>query len=87
MNDAINQLIDEWFAARAAIHATEKAEHPDVTDALGRVWVWSQGDLYRHDSMCWPLAATTNPNIGWPHRAVLDNPNYQWCETCKEGRS
>ena len=56
---------------------------PDVVDHLGRTWVWSQGDLYTHDSMTWPLSLIRHTDISWPSAAALRNPNYRWCDTCK----
>lgn len=43
-----SRMLDEWAAARAALAEMERAEHPDITDARGRVWSWWRGDLYRH---------------------------------------
>lgn len=87
MTDRVRQLIADWNAARALIRRNEEAAHPDVVDVLGRTWTWKDGDLYRHDSMCWPLSMVTDPRVGWPSRNALDNPNYQWCEICKTGAS
>jgi hypothetical protein len=78
-------LVDGWLEARRALREAEQAEHPDVTDALGRVWTWMDGDIYTHDGMAWPLDHITHPGIGWPTAAALDNPNYQWCATCRWG--
>lgn len=77
-------LINEWQTRRAGLRATEAAEHPDVTDALGRVWVWRSGDLYGHDSMAWPLAMVASSLVGWPAATLLDNPNYRWCPACRQ---
>lgn len=76
-------LVSAWRAARLALAATEAAEHPDVTDVLGRTWTWWKGDLYRHDSMAWPLVLVTSDLMRWPKPELLDNPNYQWCDTCR----
>lgn len=77
-------LINQWRALHVALRAERAAEHPDVTDALGRVWVWKSGDVYVHDSMAWPLAMVTGP-VGWPAPLLLDNPNYRWCPACLAG--
>jgi hypothetical protein len=76
-------LIDEWQALRQELRAMEVAEHPDITDALGRVWKWKDGDLYTHDSIASPKAFVTRPKMSLPTQAALENPNYQWCEICK----
>lgn len=78
-------LINAWQALRKALAETEAAEHPDVTDALGRVWVWKSGDVYVHDSMAWPLVMVASPLVGWPAPGLLDNPNYRWCPACRAG--
>lgn len=83
--DVIGPMLAEWQAARTALRAIEEAEHPDVTDALGRVWTWVNGDLYRHDSMAWPLSHVLNPAVRWPRADVLDNPNYALCQACRDG--
>ncbi|MFG3715815.1 hypothetical protein [Micromonospora sp. NPDC047730] len=83
----IGPMLAEWRSLRADLRAMEEAEHPDVTDALGRVWTWVSGDLYRHDSMAWPLAHVLNPAVGWSRAGLLDNPNYRFCGVCREGMS
>lgn len=84
---AIRELIASWQESRRALRAIEEAEHLDVTDALGRVWVWWKGELYCHDGMAWPLGHVTDPRIGWPSKEALQNPNYQWCSICLGGAS
>jgi hypothetical protein len=76
-------LIDDWQEARKALRAIEEAEHPDITDVLGRVWKWWKGDLYVHDKMGWPKSLITQPDLRRPIKAALDNPNYRWCAICK----
>lgn len=83
--NVIAGMIDEWQSLRAEIAAMERAEHPDVTDALGRTWQWKSGDIYTHDGMAWPLIFIQDPNVGLPKSVALDNPNYSWCEICKPG--
>jgi hypothetical protein len=89
-------LVTEWQALRTVIAEMEAAEHPDITDALGRVWTWIPGGardrdgnnmstLYGHDGMAWPREHVEQPAIGWPRADVLDNPNYRWCELCRAG--
>lgn len=79
----VSELVDEWTALRVEAQAFERAEHPDVTDVLGRVWTWKSGDIYTHDGMAWPLAFITSPTLQGPSAAALDNPNYRWCLICK----
>lgn len=80
----MERLITEWQALHRALRGERAAEHPDVTDALGRVWVWKSGDLYGHDSMAWPLAMVASDLVGWPSPLLLDNPNYRWCAACRQ---
>lgn len=81
----VASLIDGWRALRAELHAIEEAEHPDVTDAHGRVWRWESRDLYTHDDiLAWPLTAITGGTFGLPTSALADNPNYVGlCGTCR----
>jgi hypothetical protein len=81
--NAVGALIDEWLAGREALREIERAEHPDITDTLGRVWVWWKGDLYTHDGMAWPQEFVAKSNVSRPSQHALDNPNYQWCASCK----
>jgi hypothetical protein len=76
-------LVDDWQAARRALREIEEAEHPNITDALGRVWQWKDKDLYTHDSMAWPRDHVMHSGVSLPSQAALDNPNYQWCSICK----
>lgn len=89
-------LIEEWKATREAIAAIERAEHPDITDALGRTWVWMSGgardrdgndssSIYTHDGIAWPRELIERSSIGWPTLAAIDNPNYRWCDACRQG--
>lgn len=80
----IGPMLDEWQQLRAALRAAERAEHPDVTDQLGRVWVWKDGDIYLHDGMAWPLVFIQQ-RTAWPNPVLLDNPNYHWCDACRAG--
>jgi hypothetical protein len=81
-SNPVGALLDAWQTTRAELRALEVAAHQDITDALGRVWVWKDGDLYVHDSMAWPRSLVERPNVGWPAHRLLDNPNYRWCEVC-----
>jgi hypothetical protein len=81
----ISALVDEWQDLRKALREAEEAAHPPITDALGRVWTWKDGDLYTHDSMAWPRAFVESANVGLPTRYALDNPNYRWCSICTSG--
>lgn len=81
----VEQLIDEWRTARAALRMLERSEHPDIVDQLGRTWEWIGGDLYRHDKMAWPRGMVERAGfLGWPRPILLDNPNYQWCDACRQ---
>lgn len=80
----VQALITSWQAARAELKALEAAEHPDITDAFGRVWVWKARDLYRHCSTAAP--ADMIGHFGLPSQAALDNPNYILCDVCVAGR-
>lgn len=84
--EAVAGLLSEWQAARAQLAGIERAEHPDITDHLGRVWTWrGRGDLYRHCGIAAPAAMIDQ--FGLPSRAVLDNPNYgELCDVCLAGR-
>jgi hypothetical protein len=83
----IRKLLAEWQALRTIIAEMDVAEHPDITDALGRVWTWipgGSGNLYGHDGMAWPREDVEDPGIGLPTPAVLENPNYHWCRLCRQ---
>jgi hypothetical protein len=93
---AVSTLVTEWLALRIVIAEMEVAEHPPITDALGRAWTWIPGGardrdgndcstLYGHDGMAWPREWVEHPGIGWPRAAALDNPNSRWCELCRAG--
>ena len=82
-HDRVSDMIDEWMALRLEMKRSERAEHPPVTDVLGREWTWVDRDLYRHDGMAWPLSFITADSKSWPSPALLDNPNYGWCEHCR----
>ena len=82
----MEKLLAEWTWLREQIAETERAEHPDITDRFGRVWVWRSGDLYRHCNLCFPgewITSTKHP-IGLPSPSLADNPNYQLCEICTQ---
>ena len=69
---------------RAALVALERAEHPDVMDRFGRVWTWWKGDLYRHCGNAAPKHMIDG--FGLPSQTALDNPNYDLCGICLDGR-
>lgn len=82
----VADLVDRWRDARRELAAIERAEHPPITDALGRSWEWipgGSGDLYGHDGMAWPRHLVERPDVGLPTPGALDNPNYRWCELCR----
>lgn len=83
--DAVGQLIAEWRAARVVLAELERAEHPDITDAYGRVWAWKgRGDIYTHDrTLAIPQAWIDS--YGLPSATLADNPNYgRLCATCRQ---
>jgi hypothetical protein len=75
------EKIAEWLGLRAEIAALEQTEHPDLTDRHGRVWIWWQGDLYRHCGMAFPEELIRT--AGLPSETVRTNPNYDLCEICR----
>lgn len=83
---AMQRLIADWQAARAALAAYERAEHPDLTDRYGRVWTWrGRGDLYVHDdTLAFPRDSITGAGLGLPSPRLADNPNYsKLCDICR----
>ena len=82
---AVSRLLADWQAARAALAEIERAEHPDITDRFGRVWTWRWGDLYTHCGSAVP--ADWVPTWGLPSQRALDNPNYDLCDICLNGRT
>lgn len=84
---AVADLITKWQNARAELAAIERAEHPDITDHLGRVWTWfGRGDTYRHCGNAAPSYMIND--FGRPSQRVLDNPNYgELCDICLNGRT
>lgn len=77
-------LIDEWTAARRALAEVERAEHPDITDRHGRVWIWKgHGDLYTHDeTLACPMAWIAE--LGLPPVTLATNRNYsELCHICR----
>lgn len=81
---AVGRLIADWQAIRAELVEIERAEHPDTTDRFGRVWTWKSKDLYRHCGTAAPYWMIDN--FGLPTQAALDNPNYDLCDICLDGR-
>lgn len=83
------QLVDEWQSARTQMASVESAEHSDLTDNHGRVWVyWKGGDdaLYRHDKgLAKPASMVVKPDGQLPSEQLADNPNYQLCSICTAG--
>lgn len=77
-------LVGRWLTTRAELHAFERAERPDVTDLFGRVWTWWKGDLYRHCHNAAPKHMIET--FGLPTQALLDNPAYELCAICLDGR-
>lgn len=79
-------LVEIWQATRAELRAIEQAEHPDLTDQFGRVWLYRSRDLYVHDGL---IAATADvvasPHLELPAPGLADrNPNYAGlCQVCR----
>jgi hypothetical protein len=80
---AAHLMVEDWRATRAELAALERAEHPDITDRRGRVWIWSSGDLYHHDGLLgFPKALIAD--LGLPSPRLVDNPNYAGlCDVCR----
>jgi len=85
--EIVADMITEWQATRLAMAELERAEHPDITDPHGRVWTWHSGagadEMYKHDGMAWPVEWIARG--GLPRPEGLANPNYSWCEICRQG--
>lgn len=82
----VSRLLTAWQTTRAELAALEAADRPDITDHLGRVWTWKgRGDLYRHCGTAAPAALIER--FGLPSQSALDNPNYDLCPTCIDGRT
>jgi hypothetical protein len=81
---SVSTLIDQWQQARAELEKIERAEHPDVTDAYGRIWRWrGRGNLYVHDdALAFPLHMIKGLSL--PSASLADNPNYDLCATCRQ---
>lgn len=77
-------LVSQWQDARATLAAIERAEHPDVTDRFGRVWTWRGKDLYAHCGIAAPKDMIDDFVL--PSQTALDNPNYDPCDICLDGR-
>ncbi|WP_394436180.1 hypothetical protein [Streptomyces sp. SGAir0957] len=86
--NSVNDLIARWMVAREELAALEQAEHPDVTDRLGRVWTWRSGDQYGHCGLNSPRCCLEDGVIFLPTQPCLDNPNYaHFCDICLDGRT
>lgn len=83
--ERVGQLLADWQAARFELAEIERAEHPDITDRFGRVWTWKSKDLYRHCGTACP--AYMIDGFGLPTQRALDNPNYDLCGICLDGRT
>lgn len=81
----VNHLINRWQTTRKMLMDTERSEHPNVTDRHGRVWVWVSKDLYRHCGNAVPKFMIDQ--FGLPTQRALDNPNYDLCSICLNGRT
>lgn len=83
--EAVGKLIASWQSARAALAEIERAEHPDIVDRHGRTWTWVSKDLYRHCGNAAPKDMIND--FGLPRQSALDNPNYDLCDICLNGRA
>jgi hypothetical protein len=81
----VSELITQWRISRDELVALERAEHPDIIDRFGRVWTWKSRDLYRHCGNAAPAYMIND--FGLPAQAALDNPNYDLCAVCVDGRT
>src|SRR5689334_4293693 len=82
--ETVGNLVASWQAVRAELHEIERSEHPDITDRFGRVWTWKSKDLYRHCGTACDVDMI--PQFCLPSQRALDNPNYDLCEICIDGR-
>ncbi|AKZ59221.1 hypothetical protein SAM23877_6176 [Streptomyces ambofaciens ATCC 23877] len=83
--ETVSKLVGKWVAARAELAEIERAEHPDIVDRHGRTWTWfGRGDLYRHCGNAAP--ASMIDQFGRRPQVILDNPNYDLCDVCIDGR-
>lgn len=84
--EAVATLIANWQDARAGLAELERAEHPDIVDRFGRTWTWvGRSDTYRHCGTACPVDMIDD--FGLPTQRALDNPNYELCGTCVDGRT
>jgi hypothetical protein len=82
---SVSALIAEWTASREAVAAIERTEHPDIVDRFGRTWTWKgRSDTYRHCGTACPVDMIND--FGLPTQRALDNPNYDLCDVCLDGR-
>lgn len=82
---AVAELIAQWQETRAALAELERAEHPDIIDRFGRAWTWfGRSDTYRHCGTACPVDMIDG--FGLPSQRALDNPNYDLCAVCLDGR-
>lgn len=80
-------MLADWTALRQEIAAIERAEHPDIVDAHGRVWTWKSGDLYGHDKT-FGIPKDWIASAGLPPETLAENWNYwRLCSTCTAGWS
>lgn len=82
--EAVERLLTQWQDARFALAEIERSEHPDITDRFGRVWTWKSKNLYRHCGTA--CGADMIEHFGLPTQRALDNPNYDLCDICLDGR-
>ena len=88
MDNPVPAMLEEWRSLRAELRAAEEAEHPNIVDRFGRVWIWWKGDLYRHDdTLAVPHDMIEIMNL--PRRGLAeDNPNYAGlCFICRQEES
>lgn len=85
VTDTVGRLLTQWQDARLALVEMERAERPDITDRFGRVWTWKFKSLYRHCGTA--CTADMIDSFGLPTQRALDNPNYELCDICLDGRS
>lgn len=84
MSETVRKMLSDWQQGRAELRAIEEAEHPDITDHHGRVWVWRSGNIYAHDDTI-AIPEELIATAGLPQHGLADkNSNYRrLCAICR----
>lgn len=89
----VSRMVDEWLTMREELRIINEEEislYADITDRFGRTWVYSLYDgLWRHMpcGLAWTENMIRAEDYTLPTQAALDNPNYQLCDICIDGRT